>query len=58
MEAVDPVAVHTHIPEDQTLNHSRADEPIIRRRGDNPVTKSRGAWEAWQSSSGKGENAT
>lgn len=25
--AVDPVAVHTHIPDDQTLNHSRADAP-------------------------------
>lgn len=23
MEAVDPVAVHTHMPEDQTLNHLR-----------------------------------
>lgn len=30
MEAVDPVAVHTHIPEDQTLNHSRADEPATK----------------------------
>lgn len=27
MAAVDPVAVHTHMPDDQTLNHSRAEAP-------------------------------
>lgn len=31
MDAVDPVAVHTHMPDDQTLNHSRAASPGNRK---------------------------
>lgn len=31
MDAVDPVAVHTHMPDDQTLNQSRAASPGNRK---------------------------